>query len=132
MTRTLFPYDEDRHVIREFLHGREAISDWTEARVANGTVTLGTGMDSNHAVAFIDAQGALQITPPSGHQWGPLTRRLLNALLEMVQHEHRVHRSTDEVGMNPVTTLDGVELTPGVPMTILGPLGLRAWREANR
>lgn len=129
MTRTLFPYDDDRHVIREFLHGREAKSDYIEAKIANGTNVLMWGVI---IMAFIDAQGALQVNVPSKGGYAPTERRAINALLEIVQHDHQLGRVTDEVGMNPVTTLDGVELTPGVPMTILGPLGLRAWREANR
>jgi len=128
MTRTLFPYDEDRHVIREFLHGRDAVSDYLESKTANGTHTLSW---SALTMAFIDAQGALQINVPGGAGFAPTERRALNAMLEMIQHEHQLDRNTDEVGMNPVTALDGVELTPGVPMTVLGPLGLRAWREAN-
>ena len=51
MTRILFPYDEDRHVIREFLHGRDAASDYLEAKTANGTHILIWGVIS---MAFID------------------------------------------------------------------------------
>lgn len=128
MTRTLFPYDDDRHVIREFLHGRDAASDYLEAKTANGSQALVLG---STVIAFIDGAGALTVIPSGPHGYAPLDRRALNAMLELIQHEHQLDRNVDEVGMNPVTTLDGVELTPGVPMTVLGPLGLRAWREAN-
>lgn len=129
MTRTLFPYEDDQHVIREFLHGRDAASDYLESKAANGSQALIWGVIT---VAFIDAQGALQVNPPGVQGYAPTERRVLNFMLDLVQHEHRLDRATGEHGLDPVTTLDGVELTGGVPMTILGPLGMQAWREANR
>ncbi len=129
MTRTLFPYDEDKHVIHEFLHGRDASSDYLESKTSNGTHVLIWGFIT---IAFIDAQGALQVNVPGATGYAPTERRVLNHLLDLVQHEHRLDRATGEHGMDPVTTFDGVELTGGVPMTLLGPLGVRAWREANR
>lgn len=127
MTRALFPYDEDRFVIDEFLRGRDASSDWMSSKAANGGRVLCFG---ETPMAVVDAQGALQVMPPSAHGWSPVVRRALNAMLEALQLDERIGRNTED-GFDPATTFDGVELAPGVPLTILGPLGLRAWREAH-
>lgn len=130
MTRTLFPYEADQHVIREFLFGRDAKSDWLKSSLAaGGARVLQYGGDT---VAFLDAQGALQVNAAHIHSFTPIVRRIQNHLLDLVQHEHRMEHTTGEHGLDPITTFDGVELTGGVPMTILGPLGMQAWREANR
>lgn len=129
MTRTLFPFEDDKHVIREFLFGRDATSDYLESKAANGSQALILGTS---VVAFIDGQGALQVNAPGSQGYAPADRRVLNHLLDLVQHEHRLERATGEHGLDPITTFDGVELTGGVPMTILGPLGVQAWRGANK
>lgn len=129
MTRTLFPFEDDKHVIREFLFGRDATSDYLESKAANGSQALIWGAIT---MAFIDTQGALQVNVPGGAGYAPTERRALNHLLDLVQHEHRLERTTGEHGLDPITTFDGVELTGGVPMTILGPLGVQAWRGANK
>ena len=130
MTRTLFPFDDDKHVIREFLFGRDAESDWLKSsQAAGGAHVLRYGGDT---VAFLDTQGALQVNTAHIHSYSPLLRRIQNHLLDLVQHEHRMERATGEHGLDPITTFDGVELAPGVPMTILGPLGVQAWRGANK
>lgn len=129
MTRTLFPFEDDKHVIREFLFGRDAESDYLASVPANGVQVLQWNAQT---MAFIDTQGALQVNVPGQAGYAPLERRALNHLLDLVQHEHRMERATGENGLDPITTFDGVELTGGVPMTILGPLGVQAWRGANK
>lgn len=130
-SRTVFPLEADRVVIRGFLSGRKIyINREATIHTHGGKLYTSDPRKGGSSIAWYDTAGALYASIPRTRDALP-AMRVINAIMEITgQPDRLVTRERHDLNPTIAYFFDGSPVMLGEPFVLMGNLGVLAYRAA--